>query len=676
MKTPSSYDYILVGAGGAGLNLLAALSKEGLLSNHRVLILDPAPKTSNDRTWCFWADEQEAAYQLHQDLISHSWSRINTVDDEIATLAPYRYAQIRSADFYAHYKALAEREAKVEWQQASVERIQANKDLVWVETKKGQKFQARYVFDSRPPQELPNDPHFLWQSFVGWRIRCEQPVFDPDLCAIMDFKVPQSDSVQFCYCLPTSDQEALIELTRFDKKVLSEEEAQPILEEYLLEKGLLHYTILEKEVNKIPMSLALDPQAAQQASPSKRILRIGTAGGAVKASTGFAFKYMASHAREIAQALKSKEPLPPVRRKKQFAFYDDLLLRILDRKPHLGKKIFERLFRRVPIKRVLAFLDEDTTFRQDLSIMAKMPWQPFIWSLFKRLKKEVLGLQSEGLALLLAFLLLFLQQFIPQTLENWSPYLLAIGLLFPGIPHGALDHLAHRQNLSLGPLARFTLQYLTAVVLIFMLWWWFPGLGLLSFLLYSAWHFGETDLRDWQLYTPGRAFLWGSAVLATLLLAHPEQLGAFLKALHLPALNMAQWSGPFNAPASLALVALVMLWLSFPAAGRRQAWPTVLVLFLGLFLPLLLAFGLYFVTLHSFRGWRHLRTALKKDDLALMRQAAPFSLGAFAIGIAGYFLAQSRGWSPELWWPWLFVFVAAISAPHIWIMHRLYRRTA
>lgn len=676
MKASPSYDFILAGAGGAGLNLLAALSEQGLLDKHRVLILDPAPKNSNDRTWCFWASEAEAVWRLHHELISHRWERINTVDDQIEALAPFAYAQIRSADFYAHYRALAEREATVDWLQEAVEQVETSHNLVRATTASGDHYEASYLFDSRPPQDFPKDPHFLWQSFVGWRIRCEHPVFDPGLCAIMDFKVPQQGSTQFCYSLPTSEQEALIELTRFDKSVLTEEEAHPILEQYLLEKGILHYQIEEKEINKIPMTLALDPKSLQQSLGSERILRIGTAGGAVKASTGFAFKYMAQHAMAIAKALKQNQILPPVARKKQFAFYDDLLLRILDEKPALGKTIFERLFRRVPVTRVLEFLDEKTSLPQDLAIMAKMPWRPFIWSLRKRLQKELSGLGTQNWALIATAVFLLLQQAFPEELADWSPYLLAVGLIFPGIPHGALDHLAHGKSLRWPALLSFIAKYLAVVALVFLFWWLTPLGGLIIFLLYSAWHFGETDLRDWQIYSPFRAFLWGSLALGVLLLGHPEQLSAFLETMSLPAQAVQQWPAPFNPYASIMLMGLIGLWLSFPKEGRKKAWPTLLVLFLGLFLPLLLAFGLYFVALHSFRGWDHLKRALSKSNMQLLRQAAPFSLGAFAIGIGGYFLAQQQGWSLELWWPWIFVFVAAISAPHIWIMHHLYRRQA
>ena len=53
------FDYILVGAGGAGMCLLEVMSDRSFLDGRRLLILDPDPKRDNNRTWCFWAEPDE-----------------------------------------------------------------------------------------------------------------------------------------------------------------------------------------------------------------------------------------------------------------------------------------------------------------------------------------------------------------------------------------------------------------------------------------------------------------------------------------------------------------------------------------------------------------------------------------------------------------------------------------
>jgi lycopene beta-cyclase len=52
------YDYIIAGAGAAGLSLLTRMIACGKFSDKKILIIDKAAKTVNDRTWCFWEKEQ------------------------------------------------------------------------------------------------------------------------------------------------------------------------------------------------------------------------------------------------------------------------------------------------------------------------------------------------------------------------------------------------------------------------------------------------------------------------------------------------------------------------------------------------------------------------------------------------------------------------------------------
>ena len=47
------YDYIIAGAGGAGLSLLHYLLDSPILSNKQILVIDQSLNKTNDRTWCF-----------------------------------------------------------------------------------------------------------------------------------------------------------------------------------------------------------------------------------------------------------------------------------------------------------------------------------------------------------------------------------------------------------------------------------------------------------------------------------------------------------------------------------------------------------------------------------------------------------------------------------------------
>ena len=49
-----NYDYIIIGAGAAGLLLADALGKDPFFASKSILVLDKDDKSKNDRTWCFW----------------------------------------------------------------------------------------------------------------------------------------------------------------------------------------------------------------------------------------------------------------------------------------------------------------------------------------------------------------------------------------------------------------------------------------------------------------------------------------------------------------------------------------------------------------------------------------------------------------------------------------------
>ena len=87
------------------------------------------------------------------------------------------------------------------------------------------------------------------------------------------------------YILPFKSNEALIEFTLFSKSILENNEYEKVLKNYLKNKGINSYKILEIEEGIIPMTCY--PFEKQNNS---RLLIIGTAGGWTKASSGYTFK--------------------------------------------------------------------------------------------------------------------------------------------------------------------------------------------------------------------------------------------------------------------------------------------------------------------------------------------------------------------------------------------------
>jgi lycopene beta-cyclase len=219
----------------------------------------------------------------------------------------------------------------------------------------------------------------LWQTFVGWRVRTGEPVFDDTCASLMRFDIAQNGSTQFMYELPFSTTEALVEITRFGKHPLTRDEAEAALSEYMLQKNI-SYQILEEEVGVIPMTPQFDVQR-KYLNAQTRLIYLGTLGGAIKPTTGYGFQRMQAYGKALASALKENKPLPTMRRSRRFRFYDHLLLQILFRYPNRGKAVFQRLFETQPVSRILRFLDEETNLWEETLIFIRLPIGLFLRSL-------------------------------------------------------------------------------------------------------------------------------------------------------------------------------------------------------------------------------------------------------------------------------------------------------
>lgn len=374
------YDYIIAGGGAAGLHLGLALG-QSTLRNARILLIDKETKQTNDRTWCFWHTQKDQPVPEH--LFQKSWevfSVIGEVGQLDITLEPYSYSMIRGLDFYSYA-------AEKLQQLPNCQRLIGNIDLIEDGTESatvvvdGTPYHGKYVFDSLIiPGSFSIDAtryHFLKQHFYGVFVRSSKPVFAPHKAGFFDFRVPQRGVMRFVYTLPSSETEALVEYTLFSADLLPADEYRTELNGYMqrvlgLEDG--DYEVIESEDGVIPMSDYPFPRRG-----GERILYTGTKGGRVKGSTGFAFHRIARDSAAIVRSLEEHghpfdlpEPSP------RYRSFDAMLLQILYRNGELGAPIFEQLFRRNPIDRLLRFLNEETSLREDIAIMASVPWWPFI----------------------------------------------------------------------------------------------------------------------------------------------------------------------------------------------------------------------------------------------------------------------------------------------------------
>jgi lycopene beta-cyclase len=224
----------------------------------------------------------------------------------------------------------------------------------------------------------------LQQHFIGWFIKSKESVFDSECATFMDFSVEQKGNTRFMYVLPFSPNEALIEYTLFSQDLLDKNEYENEIKFYIENLGITEFEIVEKEQGNIPMTCY--PFWKHN---TKNIVNIGSAGGWTKASTGFTFKNTNKKSKALVSFLKTEKDFTAFHSKDKFWFYDLLLLDILHRRNELGSVIFSTLFQKVKSILIFKFLDEETSFWEDIQVLWKCPKGVFIGALLRR----ILGLR-------------------------------------------------------------------------------------------------------------------------------------------------------------------------------------------------------------------------------------------------------------------------------------------
>lgn len=375
------YDYIVTGGGAAGLSFVVQLL-DSPLRHSRVLVLDKAPKTANDRTWCFWEDApgpfESIVYRRWQQLSVHTLARSHRFG-----IAPFTYKMIRGIDFYEYAHQRIAQAPQVTVHHAAVERIDSDEQGVTV-TAGGQQYRASYCFNSIPRQPIDKtSTSYVDQHFKGWVIQTPADCFVPDEAVLMDFRTPQLGEARFLYVLPIDARQALVELAIFSNELLPQSGYDDILRQYISEyiPAAGDYQVAHEEFGIIPMTDFRFPRR------EGRTLNIGTAGGDTKASTGYTFWNIQQHTAHIIHSLQHQGhpfvEIPAIRQR--FRFYDSTLLHIIQHNHTPSDELFMALFTKNPPQRVLRFLNEMTHLPEELALMTTVPIPPFLRSFLRAL---------------------------------------------------------------------------------------------------------------------------------------------------------------------------------------------------------------------------------------------------------------------------------------------------
>jgi lycopene beta-cyclase len=374
-------DYIITGAGAAGLILAYRMACDSYFDDKSILIIDKSKNLTNNRTWCFWENGEGEWEQLLHKI----WPKIYFGSEEYSKVIdadPYHYKMIRSAGFYKALWEVIDKKANIRFLTSDVKSILEHDTHVEVITGEGN-FMGSKLFNS-----VLFSNHYLTQKkypvlqqhFIGWFIKTENNEFDDEIATFMDFEIPQNGSTAFMYVLPISKTEALFEYTLFSEKLLSNDAYEKAIVAYLQSKGIENYTIEETERGAIPMT-----SYKFHKHTTKNVINIGTAGGWTKASTGYTFLNTTKKTKQLKEFLKSEQDLRKFPKLTKFWFYDLLFLDVLAKYNEDGPWLFSSLFRKTKIQTIFKFLDDESTLYEDLQILITVPSLRFAKAALKRM---------------------------------------------------------------------------------------------------------------------------------------------------------------------------------------------------------------------------------------------------------------------------------------------------
>jgi len=295
--------------------------------------------------------------------------------------------------------------------------------------------------------------------------------------------------------------------------------------------------------------------------------------------------------------------------------------------------------------------------------------------------------------LLSGCLLLLFQQYIIPFNNNAQFIIFLSGILFLGVPHGAADLLVATQNANSSKKSfskfRFLAVYVSRLFAFAAILWFFPLPGNLLFILFAAYHFGETDLCQFKTNTlSGKAFVisYGLLILSVILLHHFEEVKPLLQLFSAGKENAVfiNWldANRYNIISVSGILFFTSTFIYFlqnsntGANEKGQFLIRFAVILLILFnLPMLLGFTFYFVVWHSVLSLNNITTYLRKNNTytqnSINREIILYSvvaIGGIAIfGLTGFMFINSNSLVG-----YLFLGLAVLTAPHMQIMHNMY----
>lgn len=355
-----AYDVIIAGGGLSGLMVGYFLRQ--LAPDMQLCIIEARPHYEADRHWGFWWPNGQA-HPFSDAVIQRypAW-HIKTRQGRVLSCRAekYHYELLDSGKWYQlveqHLGASIVYEERCD--AVTAQTIRTNKN----------RYTAPIVLDARPP-EVSDVP--LVQQFRGYIVETAEAYFDRHNMTLMDFSIRQPASgFGFLYLLPLSSRRALVEPTAYTPSALDSHWFEQQLHQVMVNTD---YRCVAEEQGCLPLGLSKPALDAHAAYP------VGTRGGWMRPSTGYAFYQTMKMARQLARVIVTNCSLPGRRESRSYSrqaeYLDRIALRVMRDHPTVMPDIFSRWFSALSPDEMVRFLQDNASGKTRLRLIAQTPWK-------------------------------------------------------------------------------------------------------------------------------------------------------------------------------------------------------------------------------------------------------------------------------------------------------------
>ena len=293
--------------------------------------------------------------------------------------------------------------------------------------------------------------------------------------------------------------------------------------------------------------------------------------------------------------------------------------------------------------------------------------------------------------LVLGFILLIIHQYIYPISNNTQYIIFFVGILFLGVPHGAADLLVAIQNEGVKKFSKlkFFVVYISRLILFALILYLLPIVGILLFIIFAAYHFGETDLFKFKTNTiTGKLFTasYGLVILSIILINHFEEAKPIFLLFEAGKANLNILN--FVDAHRLLIMSLccivffiaTFVYFLFNNNFNQKDKGVFLIYFACLVLllfnmPMILGFTFYFISWHSLLSIKNIINYLKTDNKikAIITQIIFYSsiaiVGIIIFGYSAFLYANNNAMAG-----YIFLGLAVLTAPHMEVMGKMYTR--